>query len=1133
MPEIENASNTTTTTSASTLPVREWFNQVADWLLFVFSQRETWIALTIVGLLILFVFLYKRFQVSRRNSLTTKIKTELSNTCKQEKIPVFFKEWLEQLYLPSWQSVTTVFGIGIVLFCLAHLERFKFISVNLSFQDSDHYQNLIAIHAGIGTIIFALLIFIAESLRDDETKDRARVLLRESFLFPLAVAEIVGFFIFIWGDVNIWATVPLVIVAFLTIASLWRLLLVLLSKARFSKKRLQLLKDRVKKSIDLAINERIGNAILLNSLGENKTELKYYPLSLDDENSTHHNFYADKTGVVTNVRLDKLDEFAKLVEKQSNKNGFSFYEEKAELQSTSPTENGSVSEGEIKKLSHCDRHYLGKKFKDNVEEDTLILLAVDKRCVTDDDTETLKRLSILAKEIFTIKKEENFSEEIKLEINGLTDQFISAIEAKKLGKIEELTRTYFGLADSFLESINACGGGYDYEQARKERGGFFGGWNEVRWLSDSVREILIKATQTHDREIIREVAYLPVHIATKAIKFGDQYVYQEFLTFPSLLYWLSEKEDQVDVKQFMIDRSWRHLKEMSDYYIEHQLKRKAQDVKTIEKYKDFTIPIFTAFQNLLKASFDKRKIDDYVEFLGKFGTLYEDLEEDFRYPRAEHMRFDLERATDPAVKKILEGRINVQEARESAAKDIKDKKSQVVFGLTAWILEQYRNHQDDEILQRFYNESINRLPNTLPELTALYISSRTFETEHFWDWDNWEIIPDAGVQSIDFHSKLDRLYCVKALKILANLSDDEIALIVLPHSRDLAFQADENPNNRSLFNTIDSITPEARWNFVLNDAAIAKTQDLKDLLKKARKAQEDAEEKFLETVEVDAEKLVEFNKKIKTSFAESTYLRPVIKKYGVYSDLTKEPCANRGKMWGYNQVDRKEAYIKDWYVHYSGWGENYGSGMAHSEDEIIFGEICNSIDQVKDIHQDAVLIEIETVIATQMFVNPLIIQTLDRMYEYTNVRRSELFVDQYHRDCPKTGLEGTPGYMGVLKMAGRNIPVVDIFARKADLKNRVVIIDLAKFGVLNQYSPIEKEENEKYKDDIFLIKVLDLNKDDDARNKIIADNPEWLQQYPDKETYLRRQVLINVYERFEFSLSDRKAAQMLIVNRSE
>ena len=295
------ANNTTTIQANFTQIFSDFVAIIGDFAFFIFSQRETWFAL--FGIMILFFFYnaWNRYKKNRKGLLTYKLEQELKKSCKQEKQhPI--KTFFEQLYLPSWQSVLFVLAASAILFFTAHISRLGIIFDPLKFGDSNHYQNLIAIHAGIGAIIFALLIFIAESLRDDETKDRARVLLKESFLFPLTVAEITGFFVFIWGDINIWGILPPLIVAILTVASLWRLLLVLLSKSRFAQKRLQLLKDRIKRSINLAISERFGNSILLQSLGEGKIELDYNPWSLDaDDKVNRYSFYADKTGVIINI----------------------------------------------------------------------------------------------------------------------------------------------------------------------------------------------------------------------------------------------------------------------------------------------------------------------------------------------------------------------------------------------------------------------------------------------------------------------------------------------------------------------------------------------------------------------------------------------------------------------------------------------------------------------------------------------------------------------------------------------------------------------------------------------------------------------------------------------------------------
>lgn len=44
------------------------------------------------------------------------------------------------------------------------------------------------------------------------------------------------------------------------------------------------------------------------------------------------------------------------------------------------------------------------------------------------------------------------------------------------------------------------------------------------------------------------------------------------------------------------------------------------------------------------------------------------------------------------------------------------------------------------------------------------------------------------------------------------------------------------------------------------------------------------------------------------------------------------------------------------------------------------------------------------------------------------------------------------------------------------------------------------------------------------------DNPGWLQEYPDKEGYLRQKVLINFKQKFEFEIKDSRAGYLINVN---
>lgn len=1125
---MQNSVSTSTPISGiiTDLLIQIWSHVVS-----ILSLRLTWVVILGVFFVCILIKVLKWYRQKKRGLLTTSLKKQSEVMRKDLKRP-FYKDFFEQIYYPSWFSLLFVLVSFVILFVLSRITSFWFISFSgLAFDTSSQYQNLIAIHAGVGAIVFALLIFVAESLRDDETKDRARVLLRESFLFPLTVSEIVSFFIFIWGDVNVLGILPSIIVAILTIVSLWRLLEVLLSKSKFAAKRLKLLKERIDRSINSAINERLGDNLFIQSFGEDKIELKYNPFSLDgNEKSGRHSFYADKVGVVVDIRLDKLDELGKLIESEANGNGFSFYKNKPKPQQAAP--EGNLSEfAERVVYAHSDKHYVHKKYRDTIDEEDKLIVSVDGDAVK--DKAVLARISKLSKELFMIKPGENFSDEMKLEIEGLEGQFIEAINNKRSDKVVELSKTYINLAESFLKAINQYGGGYTYDQAKTERGSLFGGWNEVRWIADSIRDIFEAAIQINDRKILLSVAYLPIAIAIRAIKFKDQYLFQEFIRFPVQLYYLANRETEGDLKELMIDRSWRHLKEMSDYYIENQLKRKVDDVESVKQYAEFTTPLFQAFQDLLKASFDKKDFESFSIFLEQYSKIYNKFEADYEHHSSEYLEQSLIWITEKDQQELMHKKIEVQREREKTATDIKQKKQQIIFGLSGYIFETLRKDSTNSVVRKFYDEISKRLPTQLPTLTALYQSARTFEAGRLWNWDNWESIPDGEVHIIDVHSKLDRLYCVKALQVLAPMTNDSIMQITLPTSRDFAFLVEDRTGGHTIIAMLNEIqTSPEHWSYVLDETAVSKIDPLKKLLQEAKDEQEKNEDQYLQTVEVNPIKFEEFKAKIKESFYSTARLRFVADKLGIYNKLLSEVPGKTVPSWGYNQLDNKAAFIENWHVHYGGWGDTYGDGLANSEDQLIFEQIVESVGVKKVIKKDGIVVEIEKAITEHKMINPVIIQTLEYLFEYDSIKRPNLFIEKYRRDCPKTPFSDLRSFIGVFKLGDRNVPVIDIFVRDKKLENTIIVTDLEKLGTFNQYAPIDKPEDAKDQYDVFFLRVDDLNKDVEQRNKILERNPDWLEKYSDKEGHLKSCVVVRLYEKFKFEIKDPNAGVCINIEKN-
>lgn len=1024
--------------------------------------------------------------------------------------PYFSKRILSELYIPSLRAFFVSLIFPAIFFILAHFGpipkgcfgRLNFQDI-LSYQQSNQYQNLIAIHAGIGVIIFALIIFIAESLRDDETKDRARVLLKESYLFPLAVSEILVFFIFIWGDVNFWSIFPVLGIGLFTIWSLGRIIAVLLSRYRFALKRAEILKERLQMSIDLAINERLGNNILLQKLDGKEIKLEFHPFSID-EKSEYHCFSADKFGIISDLHLEKLKEFADLLDEEAKKNGFSF-EEKTEGMPIELTSGGEIiSQMQRKPLVKNRKRYLLKKYHDRVEKEYNALICFDKTLVKGE--EALARLEKLFEKIFTIRKSDNFAEEVRYEISGLKDQMITAITNKQLGKVEELTKLYVDLAEGFLEQIIRFGGVYSFEQAQKERHSLFAGWQEIRWLSSDIREIFIKAMESHDGEIMKNVAYLPILIARRAINYKDHYLFQEFIRFVELLYIYAFKEVDRDLKELMIDRSWRYIKEISEFHIEYKLKKEDINSGEIKTLKDFAIHVFFVFQNLLKRAFDNRDQENFTKYVNTVQRLYEHFEPSKSLQNSEHLKWRLAKE-DLSIEQRnnLEQAIKRQDILESAEKEILARREQMLFGLASWIFDQFSLKRSEGKIKLLYNLIQEVLPGDLVELTRWFLSTHSFDVEDFWGWSWWELKMEGEAQWLQPLEKLERLYVVKALSNLESKTDPEIQGIILPHSRDLAYLVE---GTRDLMKTLDDITknPE-NWKFVISEAAISKTSLLRALLKRAKEEQERKELEFKRTNPISQRKVEAFKNDVLRGFNESTVVRNIFTHYKLYENRVSEPYHIKEDRFGINTVDDKAAFFEEWYVHFGEWGVHYGENLASSENSYLLGEIAKNCAEIKEGQFEEQLIKFEELSSVLIFATNMAIW---RFFE-----KSKYFTPKWHKDTRQLDVEGFNGWY---EFNGELIPIFETFYMRTD--KQILILNRSKLGKLIQYSPLNKGESEQFLKDIFYMNVQAFSENNDLLDGIIKKPPDWLREIGDEERqreYLQERVLIHVFERFEYN----------------
>jgi hypothetical protein len=82
-----------------------------------------------------------------------------------------------------------------------------------------------------------------------------------------------------------------------------------------------------------------------------------------------------------------------------------------------------------------------------------------------------------------------------------------------------------------------------------------------------------------------------------------------------------------------------------------------------------------------------------------------------------------------------------------------------------------------------------------------------------------------------------------------------------------------------------------------------------------------------------------------------------------------------------------------------------------------------------------------------------------------------------------------------------------------------MVLKKSMLGRLVQYSPLNEGDKKELRKDIFFIHILVFSEDGGLMKKFLEIPPDWLKKIgeeSEQREHLRKKVLINIYERFEF-----------------
>lgn len=1057
---------------------------------------------------------------------------------------------LRSFYFPTPLSFALAAACFVALFYISNHPSISSLPLDLSKWteriDSDaggqNSSLVVTVFAGLVAVVFALIVFVAESVRDAKNFEQRRVLLRISWLWMLALTSVLTLISYLWINITRLSFLLTALVGLVTISSFGRVIRVLLDPEVLASNRLRLLKERTRSVILASARERIGNGILMSHLGDDKDIKLQYVFSKSWLNNREQRYIyveSTKSGWISDINLLELRRLSDRLAERAKRLNFSLYPIKGPSL-TAGSEEQAINASRVEPQQVRPVHLL-KRFGELLPPDSIfsqdskVILALPEEFSKDQPI--IDHVRIAIPHIFRFETKEPASALFRREMQGTKDQLVAAIRSVSLSSAEELRREYLEIAETFLEVLHEFGGGYSAKQADQERGNFFEQWTEIRWLRQDVRELMAVASQSDNTDVIRDIIFLPIAIATRAVSATDHLLFREFIDFTIYIYHLAREKSEGSAKKLMIERSWRHLKEVCDFFIEPRLRDrdKSATEQYVLEFQDFALYSLKTFQSLLWATYTKdnqsasRDPKTFLVLLEVLDRVYENFLSHPEYPNAASMEYHLGLATTEEERERIRARLPIQKAIEIARRQILLGKDLVRFGLASRIYELYRQHGRSEPQIGEFHEAIRAtLPNNLPRLVEVFGASRERATAEYWSWDDWEMVYDGQPRWVDTHGKLDRLFCTLALQLLTTLDENAITNIKLPHSQALAAAADGPTSVKQILENIQQHPEE--WALTLSDAQIARVNDLLTLLTRIKTTQDAEDAEHVRRSELDVEKLEEFKKHIYETFRQSGRLRAVAERLKIISDCTREVPPKGLLAWGFNQLDDKAAFIRDYQIAYVGWGENYGQGMADHEDELAFTEMTSSLVQ-KTVSETNIVRQLEDVLRTKTGTRTIILQSLDFDLEHKLFDDNRSFKREFRKDCPDTFLKGLSGHSGVYEIDGRSVPVFEVYLQKKEQKNKLAVLDLERLGQWEQYAAVEDTRGGTLIGPLF-VRVTDLNADEERRNKLIASEPPWLQEYADKEGYLRARVVVEVYERFRFRIDDASQGICLTVTES-
>lgn len=957
-------------------------------------------------------------------------------------------------------SVITAFEI----FALIETILRVYLKMRITFSG-----NFFGYFSVISAIIFGLMIFIAESIRESPFDTKA--LLSKTFIYPIVNIFIMWVLIYLLllninlsylsaDEYIIGVLLTTVAVSGLILTSLYILIDYLIYK-HFYKSNDQVVWEKTfDYLVRKAAHATLAKNYYLNFLDEKnnldyKYEFTYSPYYLERNSESSRIVEIAKKGVITDINLNCMLDFMK--------NSSDYFEEKIDRATEYELKDSEDPRNKINIL---------KIFGDSVGgySDPYIL-KIPRDVKVKDENKIRKNLT----KIFKINKVRNtFEQKYLSTISQLKEYSLEAIKSNSYTVFGYSLKIYEALINGYIDAIKDINIAEKklYKRSAGKSNGLAGDY--VRMLIIDLFYLVEEALHSDDRYTYKEIIDVYFKLIDRSLREKSYYLFSNLIQNCTWLFSLIYKNVKGDKSELFKDLRV-HYRNSVLFPLYKIADEKNVSKDSIDEIKNYIHIVFVSLRDLLILISSKKDKETFGLVTELNNKLIDHLKLTFRnsgYYRYEH-------------------------GEDSIIDFIEEHNNEMLFGLSAHILGEIRN--GIAIPLEYLNASLPVL-HSMKKLYQMFLKTRNTENSQVWGWDFIEIRGKdefSGVGSFaGFSYKIDELFVQESIKRISKGQS-------FPLEIGSELDSDIVYIGKPLIERINKIKEEKKIDMIsLSEQDLINSCDiLLSFINNRVAVQERLEEEKIAKSVISDEIKRAFSVSFSKTFSKHSSLRNLMTEM----NAVNYTLIDGDRFWGINRLEPKERFVTT-VESMETLGTYYGEELAREENENLLEEILINVGEMGEITRNSSKALFDAVATLD---SPIIITSL-RKYDFGRIKGFENI---------ESGDENVKhryqGYSGSVFIENKEVPVFSIGSKDNEF---IVVLDVCKSIKL------EQENLEEYTDissNEFIIDIIDLNSNEEQRKKISNQKPKWLSEKEDPEFYLRNTVILKLLQKYKLSIIDK------------